>query len=303
MLCSYTQIVFVLNTFVKLISKYFIMKRKLFFILESKWLNSFVFIASLFFYSASSFGQITILTDDFNRAVLSPGGTPSLTYTSVLTGIATSATVVTTAPDYRLQIINGVAAGTAGKSFSMSVIPTTSNYNTTLHSNTGLVTWAFNMRHNRSSGSTMSGFGAGQWGVATVIASDNADPTSTTAKGYAVIMGGTNNVSTSTYDLVSFTNGLNVNTNLTSIITGISLASFKNVVSVKVTYDPITNKWNMYQKDESSAVATTAYPDPSGISVAAIGEVTDTAGHVNGPLTNFGFVFSHGTTLNNSAFF
>jgi hypothetical protein len=279
------------------------MKRKLHFISESNGLTAFIFFASLFFYSATSIAQITIITDDFNRAVLSPGGTPSLTYTSILSGIATSATVVTTAPDYRLQIINGVATGTAGKSFSMSVIPTTSNYNTTLHSNTGLVTWAFNMRHNRSSGSTMSGFGPGQWGVATVIACDNADPTSATAKGYAVIMGGTNNVSTSTYDLVIFTNGLNVNTNLTSIITGISLASFKNVVSVKVIYNPTTNKWNMYQKDESSAVSTTAYPDPSGISVAAIGEVTDTAGFVNGPLTNFGFVFSHGTTLNNSAFF
>ena len=277
------------------------MKRKLFFILESKWLNSFIFIASLFFYCASSFGQITIVTDDFNRAVLSPGGTPSLTYTSVLSGIATSAPVVTTAPDYRLQILDGAVAGTAGKSFSMSVIPTTSNYNTTLHSNTGLVTWAFNIRHNRSSGTTMSGFGAGQWGIGTVIACDNPDPTSATAKGYAVVMGGTNTLAT--YDLVSFTNGLNVNTNLTSIITGITLASFKNVVSVKVTYDPATNKWNMYQKDESTAVATTAYPDPSGISVVAIGEVTDTAGHVNGPLTNFGFIFSHGTTLNNSAFY
>jgi hypothetical protein len=59
----------------------------------------------------------------------------------------------------------------------------------------------------------------------------------------------------------------------------------------------------MYQKDESSAVATTAYPDPYAISVAAIGEVADAAGHVSGPLANFGFMFMHGTTLNNSAFF
>lgn len=279
------------------------MKRKLHFILESKVLNTFVFCAALVLFCATSYSQTAIVTDDFNRATLSPGGTPSLTYTSLLTGIATSATVVTTAPDYRLQIINGTVAGTAGRSSSMSVMPTVSNFNTTLRSNTQLVTWSFSMRHNRSSGTTMSGFGAGQWGVATVIACDNADPTAATAKGYAVIMGGTNNVATSTYDLVSFSNGLNINTNITPIITGIALASFKNVVSVKVTYDPVTNKWNMYQKDESSAVSTTAYPDPSGISVAAIGEVLDTAGHVNGALANFGFMFMHGTTLNNSAFF
>ncbi len=279
------------------------MKRKLHFISELNGLTAFVFFASLFFYSATSIAQTTIVSDDFNRATLSPGGTPSLTYTSLLTGIATASSVVTTAPDYRLQIINGASptAGSAGRSSSMSVMPTGSNYNTTLRSNTQLVTWSFSMRHNRSSGSTMSGFGAGQWGVATVIACDNADPTAATAKGYAVVMGGTNTLAT--YDLVSFSNGLNVNTNLISIITGISLASFKNVVSVKVTYDPLNNKWNMYQKDESSAVATTAYPDPNAISVVAIGEVTDTAGHVNGPLANFGFMFMHGTTTNNSAFF
>lgn len=279
------------------------MKRKLQIIIDSKIKYSLVFFTMLLFNSALNYGQTTIVSDDFNRVALSPGGTPTVTYTTLITGIATSATVVTTVPDYRLQILNGVTAGTAGRSSSMSVMPTVSNFNTTLRSNTQLVTWSFNMRHNRSSGTTMSGFGAGQWGVATVIACDNADPTAAIAKGYAVIMGGTNNVATSTYDLVSFSNGLNVNTNIAPIITGIALASFKNVVSIKVTYDPITNKWNMYQKDESSAVSTTAYPDANAISVAAIGEVTDTAGHVSGPLANFGFMFMHGTTLNNSAFF
>ncbi len=279
------------------------MKRKLQIIIDSKIKYSLVFFAMLLFNSALNYGQTTIVSDDFNRVVLSPGGIPSLTYSTLITGIATSANVVTTSPDYRLQILNGVTVGTAGRTSSMSVMPTVTNYNTTLRSNTQLVTWSFNMRHNRSSGTTMSGFGAGQWGVATVIACDNADPTAATAKGYAVIMGGTNNVATSTYDLVSFSNGLNVNTNIAPIITGIALASFKNVVSIKVTYDPITNKWNMFQKDESSAVSTTAYPDPYAISVAAIGEVTDTAGYVSGSLANFGFMFMHGTTLNNSAFF
>jgi len=277
------------------------MKRKLQFTFNSRIKYALVLCILSLFNTSLNYAQTTIVSDDFNRATLSPGGTPSLTYSTLLTGIATSATVVTTAPDYRLQIINGTAAGTAGRSSSMSVMPTVSNFNTTLRNNTQLVTWSFSMRHNRSSGTTMSGFGAGQWGVATVIACDNADPTAATAKGYAVVMGGTNTLAT--YDLISFSNGLNVNTNMVSMITGITLASFKNVVSVKVTYDPASNKWNMYQKDESSAVSTTAYPDPNAISVAAIGEVTDTAGHVSGPLANFGFMFMHGTTLNNSAFF
>ncbi len=277
------------------------MNIKLHYTFYSRIKNAMVLFVLMAFSTSVNYAQTTIVSDDFNRATLSPGGTPSLTYSTLLTGIATSATVVTTAPDYRLQIINGVAAGTAGRSSAMSVMPTVSNFNNTLRNNTQLVTWSFSMRHNRSSGTTMSGFGAGQWGVATVIACDNADPTAATAKGYAVVMGGTNTLAT--YDLVSFSNGLNLNTNMVSMITGITLASFKNVVSIKVTYDPVSNKWNMYQKDESSAVATTAYPDPNAISVAAIGEVTDTAGHVSSSLANFGFMFMHGTTLNNSAFF
>lgn len=283
------------------------MKTTLHSFFNTKALPAFVIYVTLLFCSVTTFGQqITIFSDDFNRGAtptpvaLSAGGTPSVNYTNTPVGIAAIQTSFTAGSDYRLQILNGLTAGTAGKSFAMASMPSTPNYKTTLHQNSGLVTWAFSMRHNRSFGSTMSGFDATQWGVATVIACDNADPTALTAKGYAVVMGGIG--TKNTYDLISFTNGLNATLNLTPMITGVTLVSFKDVASIKVTYDPVTNKWNMYQKDEGSAIATTAYPDPSALSVAAIGEVDDTVGHVDADLSNFGFLFSHGTTLNNSYF-
>ncbi len=279
------------------------MKTTLLSFFNAKAIPAFVIYATLLFCSVTAFGQTTIFSDDFNRGLagpLSAGGTPSVNYINTLTGIAAIQTALTTAPDYRVQIINGTATGTAGKTFSMAPMPVTASYKSTLHTNTGLVTWAFNMRHNRSSGTTMSGFDSGQWGVATIIACDNADPSNASAKGYAVVMGGVG--TKSSYDLVSFTGGLTATANLTTIIAGVTLASFKNVASIKVTYDPASNKWNMYQKDEGSAVSTTAYPDPSGISVLAIGEVADTATFVDVALPNFGFLFSHGTTLNNSYF-
>jgi hypothetical protein len=262
-----------------------------------------VIYVTLLFSSVTVLGQTTIFSDDFNRGAagpLSSGGMPSVTYTNTLTGIATIQTVLTTVPDYRVQIINGISAGTAGKTFSMAPMPVTASYQTTLKNNTGVVTWTFNMRHNRSSGTTMSGFDAGQWGVATIIACDNANPTDATARGYAVVMGGVG--TKSSFDLVSFTGGITATANLTTIIAGVPLTTFKNVASIKVTYDAGTNKWNMFQKDEGSAVATTAYPDPSSLSVVGIGEVLDTAGFVDVALPNFGFLFSHGTTLNNSYF-
>jgi hypothetical protein len=286
------------------------MTKKLHFNFGSKALNAFVFFVVLFFYTTTSFGQLTtIFTDDFNRGAavpLSSGGTPSVNYTTTLSGIATSGTINSAGSDYRLQILNGVTTGTAGRSFSMAVMPTNALYNTT-NSGKNLISWTFNMRHNRSqSPFSMSGFDPLQWGLATIIACDNANPTDATAKGYAVVMGG---VGTKiTYDLVSFSNGLIATANLNVIITGITLASPKNVVSIKVTFDPLTNKWNMYQKDEGSYGSTVAgsgtpFVDPSSMSVAPIGEVADTAGHVNGPLANFGFFFNHGTTTGNSSFF
>ena len=262
-----------------------------------------VIYVTLLFSSVTVLGQTTIFSDDFNRGAAGPltsGGTPSVNYTNTITGIAAIQTVVTTAPDYRVQIINGVSAGTAGKTFAMAPMPVTASYKTTLKNNTGLVTWTFNMRHNRSTGTTMSGFDAGQWGVATIIACDNANPTDATARGYAVVMGGVG--TKSSFDLVSFTGGITATANLTTIIAGVALTTFKNVASIKVTYDAGTNKWNMFQKDEGSAVGTTAYPDPSSISVLGIGEFVDTATFVDVALPNFGFLFSHGTTLNNSYF-
>ena len=238
---------------------------------NAKAIPAFVIYATLLFCSVTVFGQTTIFSDDFNRGLVGPlsaGGTPSVNYTNTLTGIAAIQTALTTAPDYRVQIINGTVAGTAGKTFTMAPMPTTPSYKSTLHTNTGLVTWTFNMRHNRSTGTTMSGFDASQWGVATIIACDNAIPTDLSAKGYAVVMGGVG--TKSSYDLVSFTGGLTATANLTTIIAGVTLASFKNVASIKVTYDPGANKWNMYQKDENTAGSTTAYPDPNAISVAAI---------------------------------
>lgn len=279
------------------------MKKNLQSLIKTQSIFACVIYVILLFCSINVFGQTTIFSDDFNRGTvgsLSSGGTPSVSYTNTLTGIATVQTVVTTTPDYRVQIINGATAGTAGKTFSMAPMPVTASYKTTLKNNTGLVTWTFNMRHNRSSGTTMSGFDAGQWGVATIIACDNANPTDGTAKGYAVVMGGVG--TRITFDLVSFTGGMTATANLTTIIAGVALTTFKNVASIKVTYDAATNKWNMFQKDEGSAVGTTAYPDPSSLSVSGIGEVIDTAGFVDVALPNFGFLFSHGTTLNNSYF-
>ena len=70
------------------------MKRKLQISFNSRIKYVLAFCALLLLNTSLNYAQTTIVSDDFNRATLSPGGTPSLTYTSVLTGIATSYNVL-----------------------------------------------------------------------------------------------------------------------------------------------------------------------------------------------------------------
>ncbi len=176
--------------------------------------------------------QTTVFTDNFNRATLSPGGTPSMTYTTVNTGTGSSAT----SGSSFLQTING---GTAGRSYVRGALSTYSSpFNGTLASNTGIVTWTFNARTTRTS--TLSGFDAGNYGIAIVLATDNTDFLA--GAGYAVVYGGSGNRE---YRLVHFTGGLDANANITTITSSGAndFANASNYVSIRVTYNPVNNEW------------------------------------------------------------
>lgn len=282
----------------------FIMTKKLHFFLNIKPLALMFLFVLLFFCNLTNAQVTTVFSDDFNRTTLSPGGTPSMTYTT--TSSSATATIVTTAQgandfngnaDYRIKIGTGTANTVPGAELVMGSMTGVSNYNTILKNNTQLVTWSFNIKHNRTT-TTMSGFDSGLYGVGAILACDKLSPLDPAAKGYAVVMGGVG--TKTTYDLVRFQNGMGATLNLTSIITGITLTpDIRQVVSVNVTYDKTTDKWNMFQRGETTAT-TTPFPNPYGLSaqgsgVTGIGEVTD-ATFVNVSLPYFGTIFNHNTT-------
>ena len=276
---------------------------------------AFACFVSLLLTGNFSFAQTTLFIDYYNRdtTVLSPGGIPNVTYTSTLgaTGTVVTATSAT-APatindlngenDYRLKIGGGT---TAGVQMLMSTFTGISGYNSTLNQNALPITWSFNIRHNRNT-STMSGFAPGKYGVAAIIACDNANPQASTAKGYALVMGDVGGVAGSTYDLVSFTGGIldtgsaaPYTSTLTSIIPGITLAGIRDVLSVQITYNPLNNTWSMLQKDDAAPATGTAavYADPAlATTVCGTGAVTDTAGFVANSLPNFGYLLNNGAT-------
>lgn len=274
-----------------------------------------MFLIGLLFLSNQSSAQTTVFSDDFNRAILSPGGIPAMNYTIATT--STTGTLTTPAtgvgvndfagnPDSKIRIAGGTSVGRETVMGTMTGVP---GYNTTLQSNTQVVTWSFNIKHNRST-TTMSGFNlpftdpttgttTTYYGVGAVLACDKQSPLDAAAKGYAVVMGGVG--TKNTYDLVSFQNGMGATANLTIIIAGIPMVNdIRDIVSVNVTYNKLSGKWNMFQRNEGGT-STSAYPNPYGLSfpgsgIAGIGEVDDTAAFVNVALPFFGLIFNHGAT-------
>lgn len=233
--------------------------------------------------STNSGATPTIFTpfiDDYNRATLSPGGTPSLVYTNTNTGTG-NATI--SASTY-LNIING---GTAGQSYT--TIPLSgfgSPFNPTLGSNsvTTTIEWSFNLRTNRNA--IFSGFLATQYGGAVVLASTTTN-LQNAGNGYALIYGtgGTRN-----WRLVRYTGGL-AGTQ-TTIVSGGIFSANTNYVSAKIIYAPITNTWSYYFRDDGP----TAWGDPTTVSTL-IGSAVDST-YTSSLMSSFGVFFNYSNATN-----
>jgi trimeric autotransporter adhesin len=240
--------------------------------------------------------QTTVFYDDFNRTSITPGGSPSMTYTTTNTSntgspIIESVTATGTVPYFKL--VTYLSSGpTAGESYMVGSMSTfLSVFSSTLHSNNGVVTWSFNIRENQG---TMSGLGATQRYIGVVLAASEANLLSPTCQGYMVSQGTTN---TSGLQLVKFSAGLGQTATATTIITAPTVNAAKDWFSVKVTYDPTTNNWTLYQRTDGAS-ATPAWADPSAgvyntTAPNAISAPTNDVDYVNTAMTTFGYFGNH----------
>ena len=123
-------------------------------------------------------------------------------------------------------------------------------YNTTLASNSGEVTWSFNM-------GTLSAGPSNSNRLAFVIAADSSDFTS--AEGYAVRVGG-NSPSVDPLELIHFSGG--VNGTIVEIASGGSMTdTSSDFANVRVTYNPSGNSWTLFGSTVSSSGS---WSDPTG---------------------------------------
>ncbi len=189
-----------------------------------------------------------------------------------------------------------VKAGGAGSAYDNGL------YQSTLSANVGKdVVWTLNMRRDNPE-TTNGGFSCSSTssqnditvGLAYVLATDSASglnasastcSASATSRGYAVVIGGSARVR-----LVRFVNGLR-NGTLTDIVTS-GTFTVSNYFSVRVTYKPSINDWQLEVRSDG----TSAFTNPlAGGAYGFTGNAVD-ATHVNLALDYAGPYFQTGCT-------
>ncbi len=239
-------------------------------ILEVKKIKTLVcLIASvaLLFISSRSLAQ-SVLLDDFNR---SNNNTVGLSWAETETAAPGSASISS-----NTLLMGSTTTGKDFVSYDVSAM-----YNTVLSSNTGLLTWAFNMRQTRAD---PSGFDAGNYGIAFVLGATTNN--FLTASGYAVVLGNTG--SGDNVRLVSFASGIVSNLGLSAVINPANDFG-SEYLTIKVTYNPVGNVWTLYL-----GTVTTSFVDPAIATYNNIGTASSSL-YTSQDLLYLGCLWNHAT--------
>ena len=234
-----------------------------------------------------------VFVDNFTRAAVSPGGVPSVAYTTTITNLGN----VGIGSGIFLRMRSDTTL-TTGRLYTMSTYTLIGNPNfySQLNLNPTIVNWSVNVRNNYNA--ILDGFDSGLFGQAVILAS-NGSNVLTNGNGYALVYGGSG---TRQWRLVSFTGGLQANANITTILSTPLSPGFADTdyLSLKVSYNSTTNNWTLsFRNDGNSdwidSRLTTGYSTPSSATNSTYTNVT---------LDSFGYFYNFGATptLVNSLF-
>ena len=234
-----------------------------------------------------------VFVDNFTRAAVSPGGVPSVAYTTTITNLGN----VGIGSGIFLRMRSDTTL-TTGRLYTMSTYTLVGNPNfySQLNLNPTIVNWSVNVRNNYNA--ILDGFDSGLFGQAVILAS-NGSNVLTNGNGYALVYGGSG---TRQWRLVSFTGGLQANANITTILSTPLSPGFSDTdyLSLKVSYNSTTNNWTLsFRNDGNSdwidSRLTTGYSTPSSATNSTYTNVT---------LDSFGYFYNFGATptLVNSLF-
>jgi hypothetical protein len=248
--------------------------------------------------SVGAFSQTTVFSDDFSTnqsAIWTTSGVIGASSWSVSRSGDDWGVRRNTSPA-QLELTNDASATGNVNGWAFASVATSSfssPYNTTLSSNTGVVTWTFNMRQIRTD---PAGFVSGSYGVAFVLAGSSTT-INNSGNGYAVVLGQSG--STDPIRLAKYNNGLQGT--LTNIVTSNTsgLTDFgAEYLSIKVTYTPNTNTWELFLRNDGAS----AFADPASGTLTSQGTAVENT-YTGSALAYLGGYWQGSTGATQTAFF
>lgn len=240
--------------------------------------------------AAAAFGQTnaqTVFTDAYNRASFgTTGGTPTATYA------LTSGSVTMTGGSGAFAAGYNSTAAADALYCSAAVSVFSSPFTATLGNNNSILTWTVNMRTNTAVTSLPSATAVS--GAVDLMGNAANNIFSGSPSGYAVMF---NPGSNGGIELVKFTSGMAAG-GCTVLIAPSSSMSKTNYYSVRVTYEPATNLWSLYLRDDGSS----GFSDPASGVTTLIGTATDNT-YTGSALTRFGYMYGFNAGTGKSMLF
>jgi hypothetical protein len=237
-------------------------------------------VLALSFYLGQVQAQNIVLLDDFNRAADNIVGNG---WKEVESNGASSCAIV----NNQLKLSNGTVGGR-----DYIVRSVASQYSPVLNSNSGQLTWSFNVRQSRTN---PSGFDGNNYGVALVLAASSDDLLASTTTGYAVVVG--NSSTPDPFRVVRFSGGMGKNSSLTNVFTT-NTDYGTAYLTLRVSYFPDDDSWTL-----EASTNTTTFQDPSqATTFKAIGTGTDGT-YTGTSLPYLGCLWNHATTPAEAALF
>lgn len=247
-----------------------------------------IMATSSLFAKTASVVKTTVFVDNFNRAGVTPGGVPELTYTVDFTATATAPSI-----DASIRLKLPSKASLQGDAFVVGSLASFSSPFTAKLSEctSDSLVWTFNARQNYNARLTGFSRASTQNGVAIMFCADNADLK--VANGYAIINAGdAAGPGDSKFSLARVTGGLVDNANISWLATGLTVSNTNRAyMSIKVVYIPSTNTWKLYEREDG----TTDFVDPLDVSTkdyTLMGSAVD-ATFTSTAMTSFGFTINY----------
>ena len=277
-------------------------------LLNYKSINYFFLLLLL---HANSVSSQTVVQENFGTVAVPTannynGGTstPSVSYTTNVAGFTSVALDANN--DGYLYFLPNTTTG-AKRVSVVGALPTGSGLNGALHSNTNLITWTVNMKASRLSTNAFSsstGYPENKYFSAVVLCSTTGTVLSngtTPGSGYAITVQKSSNNGVSgkaSINLIKFSNGIGDVALEASVVTRLiespelvqipSSITTSNNLSIKVTYNPTIDVWELFYREDPILPTPITFVDPTSGSLTLGGSATDVP--TTNIMTSFGFI-------------